>query len=194
MVAQEVGDIQEMVSRLEQQELDCQTGGGTVPVPVYCELFACYLAMDPPNLTQAKYLMQRVPATVKQGEEGAELVKLWAVGKGMWTRDNPAVYAALAGPWSSGVEHIMAKLGQGFRDSQRKLVGEAYSTIKISDMALYLGMSEAEAGAMAEGAGWGWDKGSGIVTPRQGREDRGVVPPTEEQLNRITNFISYLEN
>ena len=70
MVVQAVGDLQEMVSRLEQQELDCQTGGGTVPVSVYCELLACYLAMDPPNLTQAKYLMQRVPATVKQGEDG----------------------------------------------------------------------------------------------------------------------------
>ena len=189
-----VEDLVTMVTRLEQQELDCQTGSGTVAVSVYCELLACYLAMDPPDLTQAKFLMQRIPATVKEGEEGAELTRLWAVGRGMWTRDNPAVFTALAGPWSAGVEQIMARLGQGFRDRQKKLVGDAYSTIKLADMALYLGMGEAEAGALAEKAGWGLDKGSGVVTPRQGMEDRGVVPPTEEQLNRITNFISYLEN
>ena len=85
MVVQAVGDLHEMVTRLEQQELDCQTGSGTLSVSVYCELLACYLAMDPPNLTQAKYLMQRVPATVKQGEEGAELVKLCGRGCGPGT-------------------------------------------------------------------------------------------------------------
>ena len=50
------------------------------------------------------------------------------------------------------------------------------------------------AGTLAEGAGWRWDKASGMVTPKQGRENKGVVPPTEEQLNRHTDFISYLEN
>jgi len=112
----------------------------------------------------------------------------------MWTRDNPAVYTALAGPWSPGVEKIMAKLSKDFMERQRKLVGEAYSTIKMSDLALYLGITEAEAEALAEKFGWGWDKASGVVTPLQGREVRGVVPPTGEQLTRITNFISYLEN
>jgi len=183
-----------MIVRLEQQELDCQTGSGTVPISVYCELLSCYLAMDPPNLTQAKFLVQRVPTAVRQSEEGAELSKLWAVGRGMWTRDNPSVYTALAGPWSPAVEQIMVKLSKDFRDRQRKLVGEAYSTIKMSDLALYLGITEAEAGVLTEKSGWGWDKASGVVTPLQGREVRGVVPPTEEQLTRITNFISYLEN
>ena len=194
MVVKSEEDLSEMITRLEQQELDCQTGSGSVPVPVYCELLACYLAMDPPNLTQAKFLMQRVPASVKQSEEGTELVKLWGVGKALWTRDNPAVYKALAGPWSPGIEPIMDKLVHSFRGRQKNLVGEAYSTIKLSDMALYVGLSEGEAGTLAEGAGWGWDKASGMVTPKQGRENKGVIPPTEEQLNRLTDFISYLEN
>ena len=46
-----------MLSRLEQQELDCQTGSGTVPVSVYCELLACYLASDTPDLTQVMMMM-----------------------------------------------------------------------------------------------------------------------------------------
>ena len=44
------------------------------------------------------------------------------------------------GMWSVWVEQIMARLGRNFRDGQRKLVGQAYSTIKILDMALYLSM------------------------------------------------------
>ena len=87
----------------------------------------------------------------------------------------------------------MARLGRNFRDGQKKLVGEAYSTIKISDMALYIYLSMGE--EEAEGAGCEWDKGSGAVSPKQGREDKGMVPPTKEQfIVRLTNFIYYLEN
>ena len=87
----------------------------------------------------------------------------------------------------------MARLGRNFRDGQRKLVGQAYSTKKISDMALYLSMGEAEAGAMAEGAGWGWDKGSGVVTPKQGREDMGWchLPRSSSSSGSPTSSIIY---
>ena len=44
MVAGPSEDLREMVARLEQQELDCQTGSGTVPTTLYTELLAAYLA------------------------------------------------------------------------------------------------------------------------------------------------------
>ena len=33
-------EVREMVSRLEQQEVDCQTASGTVPVSLYSDLLA----------------------------------------------------------------------------------------------------------------------------------------------------------
>ena len=42
--------------------------------------------------------------------------------------------------------------------------------------------------------GWGWSPETGVVTPRVEAARRGEVPPTEEQLNRLTDFISFLEN
>ena len=194
MVIKQADDLQEMLTRLEQQELDCQTGSGVVPVGVYCELLACYLANEPPMLPQAKFLVGRVPGTLKQSEEGAEFNRLWAVGRAMWTRDNPGVHAALVGPWSSNVEPLMLRLATAYKEKQIQLVGNAYSTIKLSDLSQYVGMNETETGAMVERVGWGWDKTSGVVSPKQSKEQRGMVPPTEEQLNRLTDFIAFLEN
>ena len=67
-----------------------------------------------------------------------------AVGKGMW---------------SAGVEQIMARPGQNFRDRQKKLVGEAYSNIKISDMALILAWGRQRMEPWLRGARgqWGGD-------------------------------------
>ena len=77
---------------------------------VYCELLACYLASNPPDLPQAKFLMQRVPQSVKESEDGAELVRLWAIGKNLWTRNTAEMYTSLAGPWSESVQRVLDKV------------------------------------------------------------------------------------
>ena len=83
-----------------------------VPVPVYCELLAAYLASDPPNLTQAKFLVQRVPQSVRDSEEAAaqELARLWRIGRSLWTRNIAEVYKSLEGPWSQPVQRIVDKV------------------------------------------------------------------------------------
>ena len=104
-------ELLELIRRLEQQELDCQTASGTVPLPVYCELLASYLACQPPQLSQAKYLVLRIPAPVLQSAEGAELNNLWKIGKNLWTGNTAEVYSSLAGPWSENIQRIIEKVG-----------------------------------------------------------------------------------
>ena len=82
---------------------------------VYCELLACYLACQPPDLAQAKFLMQRVPPSVQESPEGAELVRLWRIGKNMWTRNTAEVYTSLSGPWSESVQKILDKVGREYK-------------------------------------------------------------------------------
>ena len=55
--------------------------------------------------------MQRVPLSVQEAEEGAELVRLWKIGKSLWTQNTAEVYSSLAGPWSEPVQRIMDKVG-----------------------------------------------------------------------------------
>ena len=79
---------------------------------MYCELLAAYLASDPPNLTQAKFLVQRVPQSVRDSEEAAaqELARLWRIGRSLWTRNIAEVYKSLEGPWSQPVQRIVDKV------------------------------------------------------------------------------------
>ena len=137
-----------------------------VPVPVYCELLAAYLASDPPNLTQAKFLVQRVPQSVRDSEEAAaqELARLWRIGRSLWTRNIAEVYKSLEGPWSQPVQRIVDKvtiisvistqtesshntwchlqLAASLQQTNMKLVGEAYSSIKVTQLAAMLGVEE----------------------------------------------------
>ena len=99
-----------MVTRLEQQEFDCQTVSGTVPVSLYSELLAAYLASETPELSQAKYLMIRVPSLALDGTEGAELNKLWRIGRNLWAGNTEEVFSSLAGPWSENIERIVEKV------------------------------------------------------------------------------------
>ena len=99
-----------MVTRLEQQEVDCQTASGTVSVSLYSELLAAYLASETPELSQAKYLMMRVPSSALAGTEGAELNKLWRIGRNLWAGNTEEVFSSLAGPWSENIERIVEKV------------------------------------------------------------------------------------
>ena len=188
-------DIREMVARLEQQELDCQTGSGQVSVSVYCELMAAYLASSPPALLQAKFLWQRVPAASKEEEGGAELGRLWELGRQMWARDTAGVYRAMAGPWNfPQVCQVMDRLASALRQSHLRLVGEAYSSIQLDQLAAHLGMEQEEAAGMAEREGWTVDRGAGVVSPCRGKQGMLGHTSTEDQLDRIISFVSYLEN
>ena len=186
-------EVAGLVIRLEQQEVDCQTGSGAVPGAVYCELLAAYLASSPPELTRAKFLVQRLPGAVRETEEGAELARLWTIGKNMLTGNTADVHSGLAGPWSESVQRIMDKLSDSLKMVNLKLVGDAYSSIKISQLAGMLGMSEEEAAGMSEQRGWGLDRQAGVVRPARCRE-AGEQRDTKDQLDQIIHFVSYLEN
>ena len=103
-------EVRDMVTRLEQQEVDCQTASGTVSVSLYSELLAAYLASETPELSQAKYLMIRVPSLALDGTEGAELNKLWRIGRNLWAGNTEEVFSSLAGPWSENIERIVEKV------------------------------------------------------------------------------------
>ena len=48
--------------------------------------------------------------------------------------------------------------------------------------------------ARASALGWGWSPEARVVTPRGDAGQAAAVPPTEDQLNRLTDFIAFLEN
>lgn len=184
-------DLREMCKRLEEQEVEAQLSSGKAGAELYLQLLAGHLALR--QLPQAKFLWQRIPTTVK--EETPELGKIWNVGKSMWAKDNPGVFANLQGDWSDLVRPIIEQIIAAYRGDSFQLVSSAYSTIRISDLAQYVGLPEPEAGQMATRAGWAWNTQTGIVTPLVKRsEGREGLQLLDGQLQKVTEFIAYLEN
>ena len=222
-------EVEQMVSRLEQQEVDCQTASGTVPLPVYCELLASYLASQPPQLSQAKYLVMRVPPAILESNEGAELNRLWKIGKNLWAGNTEEVFSSLAGPWSENVQRIIEKvsdlrtgdshrpltscvqLGDSLKQTNLRVVGDVYSDINISRLSSMLGLDTEQTIAVAtsEGgrfnielhgtsppllAGWAVDTERGLVKPLPLRERNSVNSQSDDTLEKIISFVSYMEN
>jgi hypothetical protein len=185
-----VEDIREMVDKLEQQELQSQMNTGKAGNEVYTELLAGYICLG--RVPEAKFLWKRIPADQKQ--EASELGRIWEVGKSIWTRDNPQVFINLKGDWSAPVKPLIEQICKQYREQALQLVGAAYSTIRISDLSQYLGLEPTAAGQLAEQHSWTWTKQTGIVEPVLLSADPNKRAGLSNQLQRVADFISYLEN
>ena len=60
------------------------------------------------------------------------------------------------------------------KNANLKLVGDAYGSIKVSQLSVMLGVGEEEAVAVAvsEREGWGLDREAGVVMPVSSRRNR----------------------
>ncbi|XP_029176682.1 COP9 signalosome complex subunit 8 isoform X2 [Nylanderia fulva] len=155
-------------------------------------LLAIYLYQN--DLSNAKFLWKRIPSDVKAAHE--ELKRIWTVGQRMWQRNWPAVHAALNIEWSEDVKDIMTALKDNVRERVMRLISKAYSSLNLATMATMSGMSLDEARQAAIDRGWSVD--GTIVQPyTQIHEEifqSDKICLTEEQLEKLTQFVSFLEN
>jgi len=83
-----------------------------------------------------------------------------------------------------------------------RLISKAYASLNLSAMATMTGMSLAEARQAAIDRGWNvqdTNLDATIVLPRKKLEELEYNQPdkiclTEEQLQKLTQFVSFLEN
>jgi len=193
-----------LCEELEKQELDAP--GGIASGPIYLKLLALYLLQN--DLCNAKYLWKRTPQSVKLSTP--ELNFIWNVGQKMWLRDFPGIYAALKQEWSEGIAPIMQKLTESTRGKALHLISNAYSSINLDDFSGLVGLPLDQSIQLAQKCGWTVDHASKMVAPlksvngfsmkniKQFVGDRAPPPvcstASEEQLIKLTEFVSFLEN
>ncbi|PSN42702.1 hypothetical protein C0J52_23397 [Blattella germanica] len=164
--------------------------GGIPSSQVYAQLLAIYLYQN--DLCNAKYLWKRIPQNVKNSH--AELVNIWKVGQKMWQRDFPGVYAALNVDWSENVGNIMNALLENVRKRAVYLVSHAYSSIGMDDLAAFVGMPCDQAVKAASDQGWVVDAPCRMVRPCRPPASQNQGASSEDQLYKLTEFVSFLEN
>ncbi|XP_034230720.1 COP9 signalosome complex subunit 8 [Thrips palmi] len=181
-------DLVSTCAELERQELTSPTGEASPQE--YAQLLAIYLCQS--DLCNAKFLWKRIPASAKSSNE--ELSLIWKVGQCMWKRDYPAAYAALQAPWSDNVRHIMTTLQEELRSRAIDLIANAYSSIALSDLAAMAGINDREAERISNERGWIIDAETEMVHPVRPPPSSQVITSSEGQLNKLTDYVSFLEN
>uniref|UniRef100_A0A6M2DJN8 COP9 signalosome complex subunit 8 n=1 Tax=Xenopsylla cheopis TaxID=163159 RepID=A0A6M2DJN8_XENCH len=179
-----------LTADLEAQELKIATSNGTPTADLYSKLLALYLYRD--ELCSAKFLWQRIPEQVKS--ENPELASIWAVGKCIWLRDYKGIYQALKKTWSEHVSDIMKKVEEMIRTRAINLITQAYSCVSLETVAEMTGLSDEQVIATCMEKGWDVDNTTRMVTPKKPKVELTSGTTSEDQLFKLTEFVSFLEN
>lgn len=88
----------------------------------------------------------------------------------------------------------MNQILDNVRERALSLISEAYSSLTLNTLAGMTGLSLAEAQVAATEKGWKIE--SEMVQPRRIDKEPGVTQTslTEDQLYKLTQFVSFLEN
>ncbi|XP_034938471.1 COP9 signalosome complex subunit 8 [Chelonus insularis] len=183
-----LGEVNTLVQELEKAELEAPDG--LPSAQIYAQLLAVYLYQN--DLCNAKYLWKRIPPNIKS--LCPELQQIWMVGQRMWQRDWRAVHAALNNEWSDDVNSIMHALKENVRERAMILISEAYSSVNLSVLAAMTGLSLEQAQISAVERGWTVD-GNTVKPCKVDKEQHTAQATlTEDQLYKLTEFVSFLEN
>lgn len=74
------------------------------------------------------------------------------------------------------------------------MISKAYSSITLDDVAAMTGLSQEVAGNACIEKGWLIEADTRIVRPVRENTQPSTQICTEDQVHRLTNFVSYLEN
>jgi COP9 signalosome complex subunit 8 len=177
------------VEILEFQELEGIGPEGFSPEG-YTELLANYLLQG--DLPSARFLWKRIPPLKKQ--HSLELTAVWTVGQALWRKDMPNFYqTARSFQWSPTIAPIMTQLIASIQEKMVRLIGTAYTSIQVDDVAALLGLSSPEVEVLAQGRGW-TKSIEGLLQPVESPPEEVVLASAEEQLGKLTDFVTFLES
>lgn len=184
------------VRRLEEIELRDQD---ETKEEVYKSLLIHYLLEEEP--VRAKLLWKRIPNSVKQG---AELARLWNLAQFFIQRQYSNAFE-LINTHKSASGQIQFFAQQDLNDLvtllvektvQRlfDLVGVAYSSIRIRELAAMLQKSNDQVVKMALDREWLLDESNDYLFPKSKQENQADVNIANKvQMNQLTSLVSYLE-
>lgn len=179
--------FEEQISELEKQELRGEMTG-----EAYCQLLVCYLVVD--DVRNAQLLWQRMPTAKKESDP--VFTDLWTIGKCLTVKDTIGAYGAMKKrDWPESLKPLVGELLKQTRMRTMELVGKAYSAIRAINFATMMDMSVDEVVKLALSHKWTYDPPTQLIHPiKQERKPAGPGLPEEQHLEKMTDFVSFLEN
>lgn len=189
-------DYASLAKKLENQELE-STAGRASP-QVYGQLLAIYILFN--DLTSAKLLWKRIPDEIKQ--ENVELSVIWSVGRYMWKKEYPEIYKAIGSCplWPNHLKNIMNLIIETTRKRAEELITKAYSTVRLTQVANLLGLTEEQTPQFVASRKWVYETDTGFVVINKNLDlesrnpTKAVIENCPELLEKLTDYILFLEN
>lgn len=159
---------------------------GTATSETQTLLMAAYLLKG--DLNNARFLYKRATADLTQ--PSTEFSALFTVCKVMWARGsvNPALTAYT---WSSKVNEFVAILKDVSSEKALSLLARSYSVVNAEHVATVLGVSAADAVAVAVGRGWQHAADTNTLTPPPAAASSSTKE--QVQLEDLADIIVHLE-
>lgn len=89
---------------------------------------------------------------------------------------------------------ILTVISDELRSRAIDLVASAYSSITLSDLAAMAGITDREAEIISNERGWIIDAETEMVHPTRPPPSSQITTSSEGQLNKLTDYVSFLEN
>nr|XP_039253547.1 COP9 signalosome complex subunit 8-like [Styela clava]XP_039254881.1 COP9 signalosome complex subunit 8-like [Styela clava] len=178
----------ERLAMIEEQELDAPQG--QLPGEVYCELLALYIYHE--DLNNSKLLWKRIPTQCKT--ELAELKALWEVCKAFWQKDSASVFQQCSAyTWSEIIQKIIDDIMKKHKEKCICLISQSYSSIGTETSSALLGCTTQEALELAVSMGWTVSGDQKFIMPLLAKRQEGSPVNNEAYLQKLTQYISFLE-
>ncbi|CAG9098983.1 hypothetical protein JYU34_002500 [Plutella xylostella] len=182
-------NYEKLCGELEKQELEATNGIATPST--YAQLLAIYLYQN--DLCNAKFLWKRIPPTITSSNP--EIVAIWAIGQKLWKKDLPGTYQAItAYTWTEPVASIIKALEDKVRERSFALIGSSYSSISLEAVASMSGLSKDAVLHACRDLKWELDADGVTVAPKPPTTPQPLHTSSEDQLFKLTEFVSFLEN
>ncbi|CAK1549973.1 unnamed protein product [Leptosia nina] len=184
-----ITNFDKLCGDLEKQELEAPNG--IASPTTYAQLLAIYLYQN--DLCNAKFLWKRIPQTISASNP--ELAAIWAVGQKLWKKDLPRTYQALAAyHWIDPVATIMRALEENVRERAFNLIGRSYSSISVDTVVSATGLSKEAVLQICRDRKWELSDDGVTVNPIPPTQPAPLHTSSEDQLFKLTDFVSFLEN
>ncbi|OWR41048.1 COP9 protein [Danaus plexippus plexippus] len=184
-----ISNFDKLCGDLEKQELEAPNG--IASSSTYAQLLAIYLYQN--DLCNAKYLWKRIPQSITSSNP--EIPAIWAVGQKLWKKDLAGTYHALAAfTWTEPVAHIIRALEERVRERAFNLIGRSYSTVSLDTIVLMTGLSREAVLQICRDKKWELHSDGVTISPTPPVQPSPLHTSSEDQLFKLTEFVSFLEN
>lgn len=182
-------DTSGMLQNLEQLEIE----GGELTHTDYESFLALYLAIN--DLPNAKFLWKRIPDSIKEHESSC-LEKIWELGKALIRGKYSTVYDLVDNSeWPPHLVSIMSHLRKALVARNLQLIVKSYSSLRFEDAMKMIGSkTKEELLKLSEAQGWTVCPSFGFIISRKTGLDEDNQSSNNEQLEKLADYVSFLEN